>query len=258
MKQYKGYLIDLDGTMYRGTEQIEAAGEFVAFLAKKELPYLFVTNNSSQTPEQVAKKLQEFNIQATKESVFTTSQATANYIWEKKQDATVYAIGEIGLKQALQQRGLRFVDHDPDFVVTGIDREITYEKLAKACIAVRNGAVFVSTNADVALPTERGLLPGNGAMTSVITVSTNTQPIFIGKPEGIIVEQALQVLGTAKHETLMVGDNYDTDIKAGINCGLDTLLVHTGVTSKEHLKTYPIQPTYSMDSLEEYVRCVLK
>jgi len=254
MKQYKGYLIDLDGTMYKGTEQIEAASIFVEYLVKNNLPYLFVTNNSSQTPEQVAKKLTEFHIHASKESVFTTSQATANYIWEKKKDATVYVIGEEGLRQALQRRGVELVENDPDFVVMGIDREISYEKLVKACIAVRNGATFISTNADVALPTERGLLPGNGALTSVVSVSTNTQPIFIGKPEGIIIEQALQVLGTEKSETLMVGDNYDTDIKAGINCGLDTLLVHTGVTLRDHLKAYSIQPTYSVDSLEDYVR----
>lgn len=256
MKQYKGYLIDLDGTMYRGTEQIEAASDFVAQLVKNQLPYLFVTNNSSQTPEQVAEKLTQFNIHANTESVFTTSQATANFIWEKKQEAKVYFIGEEGLRQALQKRGLELVESDPDFVVMGIDRDISYEKLAKACIAIRNGATFISTNADIAIPTERGLLPGNGALTSVVAVSTNTQPIFIGKPEGIIVDQALQVLGTDKIDTLMVGDNYDTDIKAGINCGLDTLLVHTGVTSRKQLENYSVQPTYTVDSLEDYVRGV--
>jgi 4-nitrophenyl phosphatase len=254
VKQYKGYLIDLDGTMYRGTEQIEAASEFVAHLVKNQLPYLFVTNNSSQTPEQVANKLIQFNIHATAESVFTTSQATANFIAEKKRDATVYVIGEVGLRQALINKGFELVEHNPDFVVMGIDRDITYEKLAKACLAVRNGATFISTNGDIALPTERGLLPGNGALTSVVAVSTNTQPVFIGKPEAIIVEQAIQVLGTEKSDTLMVGDNYDTDIKAGINCGLDTLLVHTGVTLREHLGNYAIQPTYSVDSLQDYVR----
>ncbi|MDQ0229726.1 TIGR01457 family HAD-type hydrolase [Metabacillus malikii] len=256
MKRYKGYLIDLDGTMYKGTEQIKEASIFVDTLIKHNIPYLFVTNNSSQTPEKVAQKLNDFRIQAKPETVFTTSQATANYIWEKKQDATVYCIGEEGLRDALRKRGLQLVDENPDFVVTGIDREISYEKLAKACIAVRNGATFISTNGDIAIPTERGLLPGNGALTSVVTVSTNTQPVFIGKPESIIVEQALQVLGTKKSETVMVGDNYDTDIMAGINCGIDTLLVHTGVTTKQHLSNYEVQPTYTVNTLEEYVNNV--
>lgn len=120
------------------------------------------------------------------------------------------------------------MDENPDFVVVGLDRDITYEKLAKACLAVRNGATFISTNGDIAIPTERGLLPGNGSLTSVVAVSTGVDPIFIGKPESIIMEQALKVLGIEKNEALMVGDNYDTDILAGINAGMHTLLVHTG------------------------------
>ncbi len=253
MKTYGGYLIDLDGTMYRGTERIEDASRFVRYLAERNIPYLFVTNNSSQPPDLVAKKLNEFDILATEDRVFTTSQATANFIAQKKANAAVYMIGEEGLKQALQSCGLQIVEENPDFVVTGIDRDITYEKLAKACIAVRNGATFISTNADIALPTERGLLPGNGALTSVISVSTNTNPIFIGKPEKIIVEQAVKVLGIDPDNVIMVGDNYDTDIKAGMNCGLDTLLVHTGVTTKEHLERYDQQPTFSVDSLTDYL-----
>ena len=129
---------------------------------------------------------------------------------------------------------------------------ITYEKLSVACLAVRNGATFISTNADIAIPTERGLLPGNGSLTSVVTVSTQTDPIFIGKPESIIMEQAMKVLGVSKEETLMVGDNYDTDIMAGMNAGIDTLLVHTGVTTREHLKGYDRKPTYTIDSLDQW------
>ncbi len=253
VKKYSGYLIDLDGTMYRGTERIVEAVQFVKKLHDKQIPYLFVTNNSSRTPEQVAEKLREFDIPAEEKQVFTTSQATANFISEKNPVARVYAIGEEGIQTALEQKGFHTAGEDADFVVAGIDRDISYEKLAVACLAVRNGATFISTNGDIAIPTERGLLPGNGALTSVITVSTQTQPIFIGKPESIIMEQALKVLGTKKEETLMVGDNYDTDILAGINAGLDTLLVHTGVTSKEHLKGYANQPTYVVDSLADWL-----
>lgn len=252
MKKYKGYLIDLDGTMYRGTELIEEAVAFVTRLKDEGIPYLFVTNNSSRTPAQVAEKLQAFSIPAEERQVFTTSQATANYISELKKDATVYCIGEEGIQTALQEKGLDFAGENADFVVVGIDRELSYEKLTVGCLAVRNGATFISTNGDIAIPTERGLLPGNGSITSVITVSTQTKPIFIGKPESIIMEQALKVLGMSKDDTLMVGDNYDTDIMAGINAGMDTLLVHTGVTSKEHLKNYKIQPTYTIDTLDQW------
>ncbi|TCN26918.1 TIGR01457 family HAD-type hydrolase [Mesobacillus foraminis] len=252
MRKYKGYLIDLDGTMYRGTERIEAASDFVKRLADKQISYLFVTNNSSRTPSQVAAKLRAFDIPAAEEQVFTTSQATANYIFEKKQDATVYVIGEEGLKSAILEKGLKESGENAEFVAMGIDRDISYEKLSVACLAVRNGATFISTNGDIAIPTERGLMPGNGSLTSVVSVSTQTKPIFIGKPESIIMDQALKVLGTNKEETLMVGDYYDTDILAGINAGMDTLLVHTGVTTRELLEGYDIKPTYSVDTLDEW------
>ncbi|MDQ0273061.1 TIGR01457 family HAD-type hydrolase [Cytobacillus purgationiresistens] len=252
MNKYKGYLIDLDGTMYKGTELIAEAVGFVNQLTQLGIPYLFVTNNSSRTPNQVADKLKDFGIAAEEEQVFTTSMATANYIYEKKSDASVYVIGEEGIQSALKEKGLSFAGENADYVVTGIDRSITYEKLAQACLAVRNGAVFISTNGDIAIPTERGLLPGNGSLTSVITVSTQTSPIFIGKPESIIMEQALKVLGTSKDETLMVGDNYDTDIMAGMNAGIDTLLVHTGVTSKILLEGYEQKPTYKVDTLDQW------
>ncbi|KAB7706994.1 TIGR01457 family HAD-type hydrolase [Bacillus aerolatus] len=253
MKAYKGYLIDLDGTMYQGTEEIKEARDFIARLNEKNIPYLFVTNNSSRTPAQVAGKLTEFQIPAAPEQVFTTSMATANFISNQKEDASVYVIGEEGIRSALEEKGLTLVEHEhPDFVVTGIDRGISYEKLAMACLAVRNGAAFISTNGDIAIPTERGLLPGNGSLTSVIAVSTETSPVFIGKPEAIIMEQALQVLGTKKEETLMVGDNYQTDILAGIRAGIDTLLVHTGVTQKEHLNHVEKQPTHIRNNLGDW------
>jgi 4-nitrophenyl phosphatase len=253
MKQYEGYLIDLDGTMYRGKERILEACHFVQALKEKGLPYLFVTNNSSRTPGQVAEKLRKFEIPAEDHQVFTTSQATANYIFDQKSDASVYIVGEEGIQQAIAERGLTIQEEKPDFVVMGIDRNISYEKLALACIAVRNGATFISTNGDIAIPTERGLLPGNGSLTSVVAVSTEVQPTFIGKPEKIIMDQALKAIGTSPEKTLMIGDNYRTDILAGINAGLDTLLVHTGVTTKEHLLSIEKKPTYIIDSLEEWL-----
>ncbi|WP_050616270.1 TIGR01457 family HAD-type hydrolase [Bacillus testis] len=252
MKQYKGFLIDLDGTMYKGTEKIEEAGQFVHELKRRGLPYLFVTNNSSRTPAQVAEKLRAFDIPTEDEQVFTTSQATANYLYSIKPNATIYLIGEEGIRHALQEKGFTFVEENPDFVVTGIDREITYEKLAKACLGVRAGATFIATNGDIAIPTERGLLPGAGSLTAVVSVSTGVSPVFIGKPESIIMEQAQEVLGVDKEYTLMVGDNYDTDIMAGMKAGLDTLLVHTGVTTPELLLGYKDQPTHVLPSLDQW------
>ncbi|MEB1809011.1 MAG: TIGR01457 family HAD-type hydrolase [Bacillaceae bacterium] len=253
MKNYKGFLIDLDGTVYRGKERIEEAVDWINTIHQSGLPYLFVTNNSSKTPEQVAETLKQMGVQCTSEHVFTTSMATANYIAQVESAPKVFMIGEVGLEQALQSKGLELTEEEANVVVMGIDREVTYEKFAKACLHVRKGATFISTNGDKAIPTERGLLPGNGSLTSVVAVSTGVTPTFIGKPESIIIEQALERLGTSKEETLMIGDNYDTDIMAGIQAGIDTLIVHTGVTSKEDLKKMKDQPTYSVNSLAEYV-----
>ncbi|QDP40985.1 TIGR01457 family HAD-type hydrolase [Radiobacillus deserti] len=253
MKTYKGYLIDLDGTMYRGTEKIEAASDFVKALVKAEVPYLFLTNNSSTTPEKVADKLNQMDIPADANQVVTSSMATAAYIQQQKPNASVYVIGEDGLKVAIEQEGLLVSESEAEYVVVGIDREINYEKLAKGCLFVRDGATFLSTNGDVAIPTERGLLPGNGSLTSVISVSTGVQPVFVGKPESIIMDYAIQKLGLKHEETIMVGDNYHTDILAGIRSGMDTLMVFTGVSTEEELLNEEIKPTYQIHSLLEWI-----
>lgn len=252
LKNYQGYLIDLDGTMYRGTEKIAAAIDFVKALDEKGIPYLFLTNNSTTHPRQVAEKLQGMDVPAKTENVFTSSMATATYIAEEKPGARVYPIGEEGLTLALEDRGLMVTEEDVDYVVMGLARNITYEKLALGALAIRNGAKFIGTNGDVALPTERGFLPGAGSLISVLSVTTGVQPKFIGKPEAIIVEQALEVLGIPKEKTVMVGDNYATDIMAGINAGMDSLLVHSGVTTKEDLEKISDKPTFVVDSLKEW------
>ncbi|WP_257349570.1 TIGR01457 family HAD-type hydrolase [Pseudalkalibacillus decolorationis] len=251
--KYEGYLIDLDGTMYRGKERIEEAVIFVKALESENIPYLFVTNNSSSTREQTAKRLQKFDVPATPDQVFTSSMATAEYIVQQKPRSSVYMIGEVGLQESLEQKGLKLVEEEnPDYVVMGIDRGLTYDKLSKACLAVRGGAIFLSTNKDVTFPTDRGFVPGNGALTSVVSTSTGVDPIFIGKPEPIIMELAMQKLGVAKEKTLMIGDNYDTDILAGLNAGLDTLLVHTGVTLESDLVRVQRMPTHTIQSLNQW------
>lgn len=252
MNAYDGYLIDLDGTMYRGEEKIEAASEFVKKLRASGIPYLFVTNNSAKRPEQVAEKLRALDVPAETENVMTSSMATAKVMAEKNAGPSVYIIGEEGLYTAMEQKGFHIVDEGADAVVIGIDRGLTYEKLARVCLELRAGAAFYSTNPDVAFPTERGLVPGNGSVTALLETSTGREATYVGKPEAAIIEQALEMIGTKKERTLMVGDNYDTDIMAGIHAGLDTLLVHTGITTKDALRGYKVQPTYTLDSLAEW------
>lgn len=254
MKQYKGYLIDLDGTMYNGTEKIQEAVDFVNQLHQRGERYIFLTNNSTKHPRDVAKVLNEMGVPAEEEHVFTTSMATASYIAAKNPNAKVFPIGEVGLIEALKAANLTISDTEIDYVVMGLDRNITYEKLTVGALAIRHGAKFVATNGDVALPSERGFLPGAGSLISVLSVTTGVKPKFIGKPESIIVDQALAVLGTSKEETLMIGDNYATDILAGINAGIDSLLVFTGVTKQKDLTTVKVQPTYTIDSLKNWAQ----
>lgn len=252
MKQYDGYLIDLDGTMYRGLEKIQEAVDFVKELKERQIPYLFVTNNSTALREQMAEKLNDFGVPCEPKGVITTSTAAASFLTSEYEGKKLYVIGEDGLFKTLQEEGFVLDETSPDHVIIGLDRTIDYEKLAKACLAVRNGATFISTNEDIALPSERGFLPGNGALTSVITVSTGVEPIFIGKPQPLIVEMALKQLGLTKEQAIMVGDNYNTDILAGIRAGVDTLLVYTGVTKLEHLRNVEQPPTYQINSLSEW------
>ncbi|WP_444684839.1 TIGR01457 family HAD-type hydrolase [Alkalicoccus luteus] len=252
MRQFDGYLLDLDGTMYRGTERIDAGKQLVDRLVNARIPYLFVTNNSSKTPEQIAEKLQEMEIQAKASQVMTSAEACASYLKRKHGALNVYAIGEHGLLSALDAAGHSRVSERADAVVMGIDRQITYEKLAAACLEVRGGAMFVSTNADKAVPTERGMLPGNGSLTSVVHVSTGVEPTFIGKPEAIIMEEAMKRLGTPPAATVMVGDNYETDIMAGIRAGIATLLVFSGFTRPEDRAWQKQRPDFTVTTLDEW------
>lgn len=255
MKDYKGYFIDIDGTMYKGSEIIEGAIEFIEYLNANNKDYLFVTNNSSKTPGEVAEKLNNMGFNTSSEHVITSAMATAGYISEESPGASVYMVGGSGLKSSLSDAGLVIKeDQNVDYVVMGLDVNISYEKLSVACLAVRNGAKFISTNKDVSIPNERGFLPGNGSLTSVVSVSTGQTPIFIGKPETIIMEQAVEKIGLSKEECVMIGDLYDTDILAGINSGIDTLHVQTGVTSLEEINLKEILPTYSVKNLFEVIK----
>ncbi|KDN59501.1 TIGR01457 family HAD-type hydrolase [Exiguobacterium sp. AB2] len=254
METIKGYLFDLDGTMYAGTDPIQAAVDFVNRLEETGFPYLFVTNNASMTPAQVADKLVKMGVHVTPEHVLTSAMATARYIEKMTPGATVYMIGEDGLRIALEERGFVITDEPKaDYVVIGLDRHITYEKLAKGALAIRSGARFISTNGDVAIPTERGFLPGNGALTSVLAVTTEKEPFFIGKPEPVMVDIALEMIGLSKEHVVMVGDNYHTDILFGINGGIRTLHVNSGVHGPAFIREQEKLPTYMVESLDEWM-----
>lgn len=255
ISSYGGYLIDLDGTIYRGKEKIPAAKRFIERLQYNNIPFLFLTNNTTKTPEDVAKNLRNnHEIMADAANVYTAALATADYLdgIADEDHRKVYIIGELGLKRAILAKGFEMEEDHPDFVVAGLDYDVTYHKFEIATLAIKKGAKFIGTNADTNLPNERGLVPGAGSVIALLERSTQQKALYIGKPETIIMDKALNVIGLEKNQVVMVGDNYMTDISAGINFGVDTLLVYTGVSTKDLVQKQAVKPTHEIDSLDEW------
>ncbi|WP_438434234.1 TIGR01457 family HAD-type hydrolase [Gorillibacterium sp. sgz500922] len=246
-----GYIIDLDGTLYAGTEPIPEAAPFLAKLKEEGSPYLFVTNNSSRTPEEVARHLREVaRIPAEPEDVLTSAQAAARYQADAAPGSRVYAIGEAGLLRALKAAGLVLVDdpaaEPPDAVIQGIDRAFSYAKLHAASAAIRAGAAFIATNPDLQLPTELGLTPGSGSLAAAIRAASGREPVWIGKPSPIIMDYAVQKLGLPPGEIWVVGDNLRTDIAGGLAAGCRTAWVLTGIAAgtdpDEQMRSAGVRP----------------
>jgi len=253
MKTYKAYCLDLDGTVYRGTEPIVETVHFIERLQINGIEPFYVTNNASQTPDQVMEKLKGFGINPKRSHIMTSAMAAAKFIALHYPHAAVSMIGERGLRDALLENGLDVVTSSNEVFVMGIDRDISYAKLAQACLDVRNGAVFISTNSDRAFPNERGLMPGNGAFTALVQASTGVDPIYIGKPQGHMLNMIQLEHNFSKEEMVMIGDNYDTDILAGIEFGIDTVHVNTGVTPTDEVRLKKIPPTILLENLLEWV-----
>ncbi|WP_288489466.1 TIGR01457 family HAD-type hydrolase [uncultured Limosilactobacillus sp.] len=251
---YQGYFIDLDGTMYKGTKRIPAAARFIRRLQDAGKQILFVTNNSTRSPEFVADNLTtNHDIHVNSDNVYTTALATADYLDQIAADKRrVYVVGESGLRNALISRHFTITDMSPDYVVVGLDSKVTYDKLATAVLLIRAGATFIGTNSDSNLPNQRGMVPGAGSLVKLVEYATQKRPIMIGKPEKIIMAMALKKSGLNKEQVVMVGDNYNTDIKAAINFGIDSLLVYSGLSTKLEVSKEAIQPTHQVDSLDDW------
>ncbi|MEK4486859.1 TIGR01457 family HAD-type hydrolase [Psychrobacillus sp. FSL H8-0484] len=252
MLSYKAYCLDLDGTVYRGKTPIKEAVDFVQYLQSKGVEPFFVTNNSSMTQKQLQEKLAKMDVHTDQDHIISSSIAAANYMDEYYHGKSVFMIGESGLQDALDSKQIVITEDIGDVVIMGIDRAINYEKLATACLSVRAGATFISTNSDHAFPNERGLVPGNGAFTKLVEHSTGVEPIFMGKPQPYMLELIQKKYGFQKEEMIMIGDNYQTDILTGIRMGIHTAHVNSGVNRTEEVQLQREQPTYFLQSLLEW------
>ncbi|MEO4054366.1 TIGR01457 family HAD-type hydrolase [Solibacillus sp. CAU 1738] len=251
MKQYKAYCFDLDGTVYRGKLGISTAISFIHKLQEAGIELFYVTNNSSKTPHQLQATLAEIGINAPVEHIYSSALVTAKYIAQHYPNAKVQMIGSDGIRTALEEEGIKFSDEEQvDAFVMGIDRTIDYVKLAKACLAVQNGAQLIGTNEDIKFPSDNGFLPGNGSFVRLVANVAGVEPLYIGKPSPVMLEVIATQYGYDKSEMVMIGDNYDTDILCGINFGCDTIHVNTGVTPTEQVQKKEKQPTYCIENLE--------
>lgn len=263
MRETKWYAcIDLDGTMYHGSTMIEGADALISTLQQLRIPYQFVTNNSSRTPEEVADMLNGLGINAKSQDVLTSAQAAASYILKKFPGRRVFMIGERGLEQALTDAGIAWTEdveavwnEEVDIVVQGIDRSVSYAKLEAAAAAVRKGALSILTNPDLMLPSDRGFSPGAGSIGAAIQAASGVEPVVIGKPSRIIMDAALERLGCRAEEAIVIGDNMMTDMLAGQQAGCRTALVLTGITTAANREDYQkrsgVNPDMICETLEE-------
>lgn len=248
---YQAYCFDLDGTIYRGKAGIDSAIQFVHQLQAQGIEPFYLTNNSSKTRESLQQMLDAIGITAPLTHIYSSSLATAKYVAKLSKDKRVNVVGEQGIRTALVQEGLKITEEQADILVMGIDRQMTYEKLAQACVYVQNGAALIGTNGDIKFPNEASFAPGNGSFVNLVANVAGVTPIFVGKPSPLMLEIVADDHGFDKSDMVMVGDNYDTDILCGIHFGCDTIHVNTGVTPTAIVKQQTQLPTYCVENLLE-------
>lgn len=247
----QGFIIDIDGVLYRGGQPLAGAREFIEFLQAEGTPFLLLTNNSTRTPAQYVDKLRRMGIEVDEETTLTSAQATAMYLEQAAPGARVYLIGEEGLRAEIAGRGFILAEEDVEFVVVGMDTHLTYDKLRMATLAIRRGATFIGTNPDRTFPSEEGIVPGCGAILAALEAATDVRPLVIGKPQRTMFELALARMGTGQGTTAVLGDRLDTDILGGKEVGLLTILVLSGVTSRHDLESSSIVPDLVFEGLDQ-------
>ena len=246
-----GFLIDMDGVVYRGNQLIPGAERFIADLLQLDLPFFFLTNNSQRTRRDVVAKLRRLGIEVEESHIFTCAMATARFLADQKPSGTAYVIGEGGLLNALHENGYAIVDHDPDYVVVGEGRTVTFEMVETAVRMVMGGAKLIATNLDPNCPTQAGLRPGCGAIVAMLETATGRRAFSVGKPSAVMMRAARKELGLDASRTTMIGDTMETDILGGVQLGYRTILVLSGGTSREDLAAFAYRPDLVVASIAE-------
>ena len=246
-----GFLIDMDGVLYRGAELIPGSDQFIRELRDRDVPFRFLTNNSQRTRRDVVAKLARMGVEVEEEHVYTCAMATARFLASQKPNGTAFVIGEGGLLNALHQSGYAVVDHDPDYVVVGEGRTFNLELVEAATRMILGGAQLIATNLDPSCPTDKGVRPGCGALVALLETATGVKAFSVGKPSPVMMRAARKELGLSTDETTMIGDTMETDILGGVQLGFHTVLVLSGGTSREDLPRYAYRPEVVVESLAE-------
>ena len=243
-------IIDMDGVLYLGDKPLPGLPQFFAFLHEHDIDFQLVTNNSLLTPTMYVEKMGRMEVAVTEDQVLTSSIATADYLATRyPRGSHVFAIGEEGITNALQQAGFLLSRRDPVSVVVGFDRDITYAKLREATLLIRSGVPFVATNPDLTLPVPEGQIPGTGAIVAAIAAAADQQPLYIGKPEPLLMEQALARMGATPETSAAVGDRPETDIVSAQRAGLLSILTLAGATDRDRLARSNVHPDIVLDDI---------
>lgn len=248
-----GYLIDMDGVIYKGSERIQGAAEFIRYLQVENIPYLFLTNNSTYTPLDVVVKLRKFGIETSAEHVYTSAMATADFVARQRPHGTAFVIGEGGLLNALNEVHYAINSESPDYVIVGEGRVLNFELVEKAHRLIAAGAGLISTNSDTWCPTDNGPRPGCGAIVALLESATGRKAYHVGKPNPFMMRTARKRIDLATDEVIMVGDTMETDIRGATDLGFRSILVLTGSTRTDELRHYPFAPTRIITSIAELV-----
>lgn len=251
LRKKQGFICDMDGVIYHGNRLLPGVKEFVQWLYEEKKNFLFLTNSSERSPRELQQKLSRMGLQVDESHFYTSALATAKFIADQCPGGSAYVVGGAGLIMALHDAGITMNDVDPDYVIVGESNDYHYENMVKAIRLVLKGAKLIGTNSDVTGPMEGGLVPACRAMIAPIEMATGQTAYFVGKPNPLMMRTGLRILGVHSDEAVMIGDRMDTDIVAGIETGLDTVLVLSGVTKPEDIRKFPYRPRLILNGVGE-------
>jgi NagD protein len=249
----QSWLMDMDGVLVHEEHAIAGAEEFLGQLKRSGTPFLVLTNNSIYTRRDLAARLAASGLNVPEESIWTSALATAKFLEDQRPGGTAFVIGEAGITTALHESGYTMTDRDPDYVVLGETRTYSFERITAAIRLIELGARFICTNPDATGPSREGPLPAAGAVAALITKATGVDPYYVGKPNPLMMRSALNAIDAHSETTAMIGDRMDTDIVAGLEAGLHSILVLTGVTTREAAERFPFRPSRIIDSVADLV-----